>query len=68
MVTVPAADSTKDLENTEWAQMGLMTKFCAVGSTMGPPAEREYPVDPVGVATTTPSPEKMPSWSSPVVT
>ena len=36
--------------------MGLMTKFRAVGSTMGPPAEREYPVDPVGVDKITPSP------------
>ena len=26
-VTVPAAERTKELENTVWAQMGLMTKF-----------------------------------------
>ena len=33
-----------------------MSRFRAVGSTIGPPAAMEYPVEPVGVASTTPSP------------
>ena len=41
-----------------WAQMGVMRKFLAAGSMIGPPAEREYAVEPVGVQRMTPSPEK----------
>ena len=32
------------------------TIVCATGSTTGPPADKEYAVDPVGVAIMTPSP------------
>jgi len=35
--------------------MGVTTIMDAMGDTMGPPAERLYPVDPVGVDTIIPS-------------
>ena len=34
---------------------GVIMKLDALGATMGPPTLREYPVDPVGVATSNPS-------------
>jgi len=39
--------------------MGVTMMFSAVGSTMGPPADMEYAVEPVGVDKITPSPEKL---------
>ena len=41
-----------------WAQIGLIMIAPAVGSTIGPPADMEYPVEPVGVERMMPSPEK----------
>ena len=38
--------------------MGVIIIRSAAGVTIGPPAERLYPVDPVGVETITPSPRK----------
>ena len=40
----------------EWGHIGVSSRFLAVGSTMGPPAAIEYPVEPVGVDTMMPSP------------
>jgi hypothetical protein len=40
----------------EWLQMGVSIMQSNWGSTMGPPAEREYAVEPVGVENMTPSP------------
>ena len=39
----------------EWEQMGVSTISCAPGATIGPPAERLYAVEPVGVAAMMPS-------------
>lgn len=36
-------------------QIGVITKASRVGWTIGPPAEREWAVEPVGVATIMPS-------------
>lgn len=36
-------------------QMGVRTSALNEGCTMGPPADREYAVDPVGVETIIPS-------------
>ena len=35
--------------------MGVMTMASSPSGTMGPPADRLYPVEPVGVETMTPS-------------
>ena len=37
-------------------QIGVITISLAAGSTIGPPADILYPVDPVGVEIITPSP------------
>ena len=37
-------------------EIGVRMIALMSGATTGPPAESEYAVDPVGVATTTPSP------------
>ena len=41
-----------------WGAMGTQTMPVYSGLTMGPPADRAYPVDPVAVETTTPSPRR----------
>ena len=38
-----------------WEQMGVSTTASIVEKTMGPPAERQYAVDPVGVEMIRPS-------------
>ena len=58
-VTVRSGESTKDFAAMMWAQMGVMMMFAASGSTIGPPADIEYAVEPVGVAIITPSPAKL---------
>ena len=39
----------------EWGQMGVRRMAGTEGCTMEPPADMEYAVEPVGVATATPS-------------
>ena len=41
--------------NNACALIGTMSRACTSGQTIGPPAEKAYAVDPVGVAHTTPS-------------
>ena len=38
-----------------WGATGVIIKLPEFGKTMGPPQLREYPVEPVGVATMIPS-------------
>ena len=40
-----------------WGATGTMTIELDSGTTTGPPDDRAYPVDPVGVASTRPSEE-----------
>ena len=53
------AFSTNDRSNTMWAAIGVSTRESTPGLTMGPRAENEYAVEPVGVATITPSAENV---------
>ena len=39
-----------------WGQMGVTAKASAKGSITAPPADKEYAVEPVGVASNAPSP------------
>lgn len=45
-----SAENTTGRENRECEQTGVKIIQSIVGSTTGPPAEREYAVEPVGVA------------------
>ena len=53
--SLPAADSTIGRFESPWEQIGVTTKASTEGSRIGPPAESEYAVEPLGVATMTPS-------------
>ena len=46
---------TSGLATSEWGHIGVTQKHESFGSTIGPPAESEYAVEPVGVAITIPS-------------
>ena len=48
MVTLDSAGNTMEW-NTVKEQIGVSTKPLIPGSRTGPPADREYPVDPVCV-------------------
>ena len=43
------------LEFKVWGHIGVSTSIEAVGDTIGPPADKLYPVEPVGVDTIIPS-------------
>ena len=47
-----------------WGAMGVMIIILALGETTGPPADRLYPVEPVGVDTIMPSAVKEFKYSS----
>ncbi len=47
--------TTSGSVNSAWAEIGTRRSASTSGHTMGPPAENEYAVDPVGVARMTPS-------------
>ena len=53
--TVESSDNTMLLLITVWGAIGVNVKIFAVGSTIGPPQDRLYAVDPVGVQTNIPS-------------
>ena len=38
-----------------WGLMGVIIKFFVSGVKIGPPQDKEYPVDPVGVDIISPS-------------
>ena len=61
--TCCCAPSTKDRSNTMCAAIGVSTRHGTSGLTIGPRAENEYAVEPVGVATTTPSAENVVTYS-----
>jgi hypothetical protein len=46
---------TRGLNDKLRGQMGVNTSALSEGWTIGPPADREYAVDPVGVETMRPS-------------
>ena len=43
------------LEHREWGQMGVICIHSRVGSSIGPPADNAYAVEPVGVEKISPS-------------
>jgi hypothetical protein len=47
--------NTSGLNDRLRGQMGVKTRALSEGCTIGPPAEREYAVEPVGVDTMRPS-------------
>jgi hypothetical protein len=49
------AGKTKGRKERLRGQIGVRTRALRDGWTMGPPAEREYAVEPVGVETIKPS-------------
>jgi hypothetical protein len=49
------AGKTKGRKERLLGQIGVRTRALRDGWTMGPPAEREYAVEPVGVETIKPS-------------
>ena len=50
---------TKLLAFKECGQIGVIIIDSILGDTIGPPADKEYAVEPVGVAIIKPSPEKV---------
>ncbi len=48
-------ETTSGRANRAWALIGTTSSASTSGHTTGPPAEKAYAVDPVGVAATTPS-------------
>ena len=48
--------STRLRSNTPFGAIGVSRMACVMGATIGPPAESEYAVEPVGVDTMSPSP------------
>src|SRR5512139_1018876 len=53
--TTALSGSTIGLFVSVWGQIGVSTMQPVVGYSIGPPAERQYAVDPVGVDTIRPS-------------
>ena len=51
--------NTKGLKERLRGHMGVRTRALSEGWTMGPPADNEYAVEPVGVETITPSDYKI---------
>ena len=54
-VTTPLSERITGRLTSVCGAMGVSTKSSLKGSTIGPPADRLYPVDPVGVAQMIPS-------------
>ena len=54
-VTIEEEGKTRGLKDKLRGQIGLKTSALKDGWTIGPPADREYAVDPVGVETMRPS-------------
>ena len=50
-----ASGTTRGRKESECGAMGVSSAHGTEGATMGPPAEREYAVDPDGVAIISPS-------------
>src|SRR3989441_12176029 len=57
MVTTAVAARTSGRPARVWGQIAVTTIASTVGTTIGPPADIEYAVDPVGVLTMIPSAE-----------
>src|SRR5512145_3406058 len=57
IVTAAVAASTRGRTASVWGQMAVTTMASTVGTTIGPPADIEYAVEPVGVLTMIPSAE-----------
>ncbi len=53
-----SGDVTSGLANRAWALIGTISSASTSGHTTGPPAEKAYAVEPVGVAQTMPSQPK----------
>ena len=49
------SEKINGLAPKEWGQIGVTQTQLALGSMIEPPADMEYAVDPVGVATIKPS-------------
>ena len=49
------ADTTNGLDVRECGDIGVTTKLSTSGLIIGPPEDKEYAVDPVGVAIIKPS-------------
>jgi len=58
------AGTTSGRTVSECGQMAVTTMHSTSGTTMGPPADSEYAVEPVGVAKITPSAVKLPISSA----
>lgn len=54
-VTDEDEGNTRGRKDKLRGQMGVRTRALSDGWTIGPPADREYAVEPVGVETMTPS-------------
>ena len=54
-MTIDVGPSTSGRANRAWALSGTTSSASSSGHSTGPPAENAYAVDPVGVATSTPS-------------
>src|ERR1041384_6243620 len=57
MLTTALAGSTRGRTASVWGQIAVTTIASTVGTTIGPPADIEYAVEPVGVLTMMPSAE-----------
>ena len=56
MRSVSVGASTRLRSNTPFGAIGVSRMAWVIGATIGPPAESEYAVEPVGVDTMSPSP------------
>src|ERR1043166_7705612 len=59
MLTTALAGSTRGRTASVWGQIAVTTIASTVGTTIGPPADIEYAVEPVGVLTMMPSAETL---------
>ena len=59
-VTTSSAETTMERLVRVCAEMGVMAMICASAFSTGPPADRLYAVEPVGVQMMTPSAEGCP--------
>ena len=65
-VTPSSGANTIERSNTMCGDTGVRRRHGTLGLTMGPRAENEYAVEPVGVATIAPSAERGVTYSPPI--
>ncbi len=63
IIMFPSSGTTIGLKFSVCGQIGVINNTLLYGLIIGPPAESEYPVEPVGDEINTPSPRKFTTYS-----